>query len=171
MVHGLRGDTEARAEWLAVVEEAGTPQEYRRGYGAVCDAVVLLHQGAAEAAWERVAPEPDQVWKWVCWIWLHWYVGLRTEAAVLAGDPQARRRVEAARRTVAGNPVASAQVDRAEALLDGAPERLPAIATAFEAADCRYQSARTLLLAGGEHAAAGSAALAALGLAAPAASR
>ncbi|MFE7553799.1 hypothetical protein, partial [Streptomyces gardneri] len=57
------------------------------------------------------------------------------------------------------------QLDRAEALLDGGdPPRLLAAARAFDAAGSRYQAARTLLLAGDEHAAAGRAALAALGL-------
>ncbi len=165
MIHGLRGDHDARAAWLAIVDQAGTASEHRWGYGAVFDAMVLLHHGDAGAALERVAPEPDQVWKWVSWIWLHWYVALRAEAAVLAGHPDARDRVDAARTVVAGNPVASAQVDRAEALLDGDPTRLLAAAAAFDAAGCRYQSARTLVLAGGEHAAAGEAALADLGLA------
>ncbi|MCX4822991.1 LuxR C-terminal-related transcriptional regulator [Streptomyces sp. NBC_01142] len=165
MIHGLRGDHDARATWLAVVDRAGTTPEHRYGYGAVLDAMVLLHHGDASAALERVAPEPDQVWKWVSWIWLHWYVALRAEAAVLAGHPDARDRVDAARVMVAGNPVATAQVHRAEALLDGDLPRLLAAADAFGAAGCRYQSARTLLLAGGEHAAAGTAAFTGLGLA------
>ncbi|MBA9005744.1 ATP-binding protein [Thermomonospora cellulosilytica] len=165
MIHGLRGDHDARAAWLAIVDQAGTASEHHWGYGAVFDAMVLLHHGDTGAALERVAPEPDQVWKWVSWIWLHWYVALRAEAAVLAGHPDARDRVDAARTVVAGNPVASAQVDRAEALLDGDPTRLLAAAAAFDAAGCRYQSARTLVLAGDEHAAADEAALADLGLA------
>jgi hypothetical protein len=115
--------------------------------------MVLLHRGDAEAALERVAPEPDQVWKWVSWIWPHWYMALRAEAAVLTGCPYARDLVDTARDTVAGNPAASAQVDRAEAMLDDDLPRLLAAAKAFEAAGCRYQAARTLLLAGGELAA------------------
>ncbi|MFG1750243.1 ATP-binding protein [Streptosporangium sandarakinum] len=165
MIHGLRGDHDARRTWLAIVDEAGTGPEHRRGYGAVFDATVLLHHGDADAALERVAPEPEQVWKWVSWIWLHWYAGLRAEAAVLAGHPDARDRIASARIVAAGNPVVSAQVDRAEALLDGDPPRQLAAAAAFEAAGCRYQAARTLVLAGGEHAAAGETALAGLGLA------
>ena len=66
---------------------------------------------------------------------------------------------------MAGNPVAGAMVERAEALLDDDRARLLATADAFDAAGCRYQSARTLVLAGGEHAARGAAALAELGLA------
>ncbi len=165
MIHGLRGDDEARADWLAIVGESGPEADHRLGYGAVFDAMVLLHRGDADAALERVAPPPDRVWKWVCWVWLHWYTALRAETAVLAGRPDARDRIAAARARVAGNPVASAQVDRAEALLDGDLPRLLGTAAAFDAAGCRYQAARTLVLAGGEHAAAGRAALARLGLA------
>ncbi|AZM44491.1 ATPase [Streptomyces sp. WAC 06738] len=164
MVHGLRGDDTARATWLALAARADTTPEHRHGYGAVFDATVLLHRGDARAALERVAPEPEEVWKWVCWIWLHWYVALRAEAAVLAGHPAARERIAAARGVVTGNPVAAAQVDRAEALLDGDLSRLPALAGAFAAAGSPYQAARTLLLAGGDHTATGEAALAGLGL-------
>jgi hypothetical protein len=66
---------------------------------------------------------------------------------------------------VAGNPVASAIVERAEALLGGDQKRLLATADAFDAAGCPYQSARTLVLAGGDDAARGAAALATLGFA------
>ncbi|MGV9560549.1 ATP-binding protein [Streptomyces sp. NPDC003522] len=162
MVHGLRGDHDARAAWLAIVDRAGTESEHHHGYGAVLDATVLLHHGDPDLALERVAPEPERVWKWVSWIWLHWYVALRAEASVLAGHPDARDRVAAARSTVAGNPVATAQLDRAQALLDGDATRQLAAAAAFEAADCPYQAARTLLLAGRRED--GARALAGLGL-------
>ncbi|MDX5567753.1 ATPase, partial [Streptomyces sp. ID05-04B] len=164
MVHGLRGDHEARAAWLAVVHEAGHESEHRHGYGAVFDATVSLHQGEADAALERLAPPPERVWKWVTWVWLHWYAAVRAEASALAGHPDARERIGSARGMVAGNPVATAQLDRSEALLDGDQARLVAAATAFEAAGCRYQAARTLLLAGDAHAVVGEAALTALGL-------
>ncbi len=164
MVHGLRGDHDARAAWLAIVDRAGSEADHRLGYGAVFDTMVLLHHGDAESALERVEPEPARVWKWVCWVWLHWYVALRAEAAVLAGHPRARERIASARAVVTGNPVASAQVDRAEALLDGDPAGQLAAAAAFDAAGCRYQAARTLVLAGGGHTAAGEAALTGLGL-------
>ncbi|MFM9588369.1 ATP-binding protein [Streptomyces scabiei] len=165
LVHGLRGDHEARETWLGVVTEAGTAAEHHHGYGAVFDAMVLLHHGDPEAALGRLAPAPDEVWKWVSWIWLHWYVGLRAEASVLSGHPEARERVAAGRTLVAGNPVVTAQLDRAQALLDGDLAHRTTIAKAFGAADCPYQSARTLLLAGDGHTAAGTTALARLGLA------
>lgn len=164
MIHGLRGDHRARAEWLDIEDQLVSTPARSAGYGAVFDATVQLHHGQVEAALERVAAEPERLWKWVTWIWLHWYVALRAEAAVLAGHPQARDRVAAARVTVAGNPVATAQVQRAAALLDGDQSGLRAAADAFETAGCRYQRARTLVLAGDENAAAGAAALADLGL-------
>ena len=112
-----------------------------------------------------MAPEPAEVWKFVTWIWLHWYVALRAEAAVLAGSPDAARRVAEARTVVAGNPVAAAILERADALLADDRERLLATADAFDTAGCHYQSARTMVLAGGDHAARGAAALAELGVA------
>ncbi|MEU7823574.1 LuxR C-terminal-related transcriptional regulator [Catellatospora sp. NPDC049133] len=165
MVHGLRDDHEARRDWNAVLRQLGTPPEHTYGYGAVFDALGLLHEGQPDLALRRMAPEPADVWKWVTWIWHHWYVALRAEASVLAGSPDAIDRVAAARTVVAGNPVAEAIVERAQALLDGERERLLATVDAFDAAGCRYQSARTLVLAGGSDAARGTAAVAALGLA------
>ncbi|MFF5208513.1 ATP-binding protein [Streptosporangium sp. NPDC000396] len=168
LTHGLRDDRDARREWQEVLDQLGTPPERAYGYGAVFDAMLLLHHGQVPEALERMAPEPRQVWKWVTWIWHHWYVALRAEAAVLAGSPDARDRLAEARTIVAGNPVAGAIVERAEALLDGDQEALLATADAFDAAGCRYQSARTMVLAGGDHAERGAAALADLGLTPPA---
>ncbi|MGN9837533.1 ATP-binding protein [Nonomuraea sp. H19] len=165
MIHHLRDDHDAEREWRTLLDRLGDTPERTYGYGAVFDAMRLLHRGQGRKALERMAPEPGEVWKWVTWIWLHWYVALRAEAAVLAGRPDARDRLADARTITAGNPVASAIVERAEALLDNDQERLLATADAFDAAGCRYQSARTLVLADGDHAARGAAALADLGLA------
>jgi predicted ATPase/DNA-binding CsgD family transcriptional regulator len=165
MIHGLRDDHDARREWGAVLNRLSPPPEHTYGYGAVFDATLMLHNGRPGEALERMAPEPGEVWKWVTWIWLHWYVALRAEASVIAGSPNARDRLADARTIGAGNPVASAIVERAEALLDKDQERLLATADAFATAGCRYQRARTMVLAGGDHAARGAAALADLGLA------
>jgi len=164
-VHALRDDGAARDEWLGVLDRLGSPPERRHGYGAVFDAMALLHRGAAAQALDRMAPEPADVWKWVTWIWLHWYVALRAEAAVLAGSRYAGDRLAHARTTVTGNPVATAIVDRAAALYDGDRDRLLGTATAFDRAGCPYQYARTLVLAGGDVAARGAAGIARLGLA------
>ncbi|MFG3437376.1 ATP-binding protein [Nonomuraea sp. NPDC047897] len=164
-VHGMRDDQDSRRAWSTVLDRLDPSPGRTHGYGAVFDALLLLHRGQAPEARERLAAEPGEVWKWVTWIWLHWYVALRAEAAVLAGGPDARDRLAEARTIVAGNPVAGAVVDRAEALLDGDREALLATAEAFDAAGCRYQSARTMVLAGGEAGQRGAAALAGLGLA------
>ncbi|MFG1611466.1 ATP-binding protein [Nonomuraea wenchangensis] len=165
MVHGLRDDHDAQRGWREILDRLDVSAERAHGYAAVFDGMLLLHRGQARDALERMAPEASEVWKWVSWIWHHWYVALRTEAVVLAGDPDARRHVTEARVAVAGNPVAEALVARAAAVLDGDRDALLATADAFDAAGCPYQSARTLLLAGGEHAGRGTAAFAALGLA------
>ncbi|WP_328474186.1 LuxR C-terminal-related transcriptional regulator [Actinoplanes sp. NBC_00393] len=143
MVHGLSGDEDGYREWTAILERVGVSPGRALGYGPVFDAMLLLHRGRPAEAVERLAPEPDEVWKWVTWIWLHWYVALRAEAAVLAGSPAAEARVAAARGIVAGNPVAEAMVERAQALLDGDLARVLGTAGAFEAAGCPYQAGRS----------------------------
>ncbi|MFG1784694.1 ATP-binding protein [Rhodococcus oryzae] len=165
MIHGLRDDDDARREWAEVMDQLATPAEQAYGYRAVYDSMLLLHNGDTGEALERMAPEPGEVWRWVTWVWLHWYVALRAEATVLTGSPDAADRLAEARTIVAGNPVAGAIVERAEALLVRDRERMLATADAFDAAGCRYQSARTRVLAGGDDAAVGAAALADLGLA------
>jgi hypothetical protein len=165
MIHNFRGDHDAEREWQMVLDRLGDSSERTYGYGALYDAMQLLHHGHAGQAMERMAPEPGEVWKWVTWIWLHWYVAIRAEATVLSGSPDARDRLADARGITAGNPVAGAIVERAEAFLDQDQERLLATADVFDSAGCRYQVARTMVLAGGEHAARGAALLADLGLA------
>ncbi|MDP9869299.1 MULTISPECIES: ATP-binding protein [Streptosporangium] len=167
MIHGLRDDHDAQREWNTVLNQLGAMPEHTYAYGPVFDAIQLLHRGQAGQALERMAPEPGDVWKWLTWIWLHWYVALRAEATVLAGSPDAGDRLAEARTIVSGNPVAAAVVERAEALFHDDRERLLATADAFDAAGCRYQSARTMVLAGGDHAERGAAAFAGLGLAPP----
>ncbi|WP_285778877.1 hypothetical protein [Microtetraspora sp. NBRC 13810] len=93
------------------------------------------------------------------------FLGRLLPAGGHAGSSDAGDRLAEARTVVAGNPVATAIVERAQALLDNDRERLLATADAFDTAGCRYQSARTLVLAGGAHAARGAAALADLNLA------
>jgi hypothetical protein len=65
----------------------------------------------------------------------------------------------------ADNPIATAIVDRAEALTRGGGHRdgLAAAAVALEAAGCRYQWARTLVLMGGADRRTGEDVLAAMG--------
>ncbi|WP_309116198.1 LuxR C-terminal-related transcriptional regulator [Saccharothrix sp.] len=168
MVHGLRGDDESRARWQAVGAELGVSAQDSAGYRAVFDTVVLLHQGRAAEAAERTAADPGEFDEQVLWVWRDWYLALRAEAAALTGGGDARALVAAARPIVAGNPVATAFLDRAEALMDGDEPRLLATAEAFRAAGSPYQAARTLVLLGGDHTAAGVRAMTALAFAPPA---
>ena len=164
MIHGLRGDHAARDNWLAIIDQLGVTPERRSGYGPTFDAMTLLHHGQAHLALERLGTQTNQLNKWLTWIWLHWHIALRAEAAALAGHPDADHHLTAARPIVAGNPIATAILDRAAALLGHDHEGLLTTAAAFEAAGCPYQRARTLILAGGDTAPTGNAALADLGL-------
>ncbi|MGX1808258.1 ATP-binding protein [Nocardia sp. NPDC055321] len=149
MAHGLRGDDVARGEWLAIVDALGGAGEQQSAYRAVFEAIVLLDRGETTKALEELAIEQDSPDERAIWIWRHWYVALRAEAAVLSGHPDARGVVAAARTTVSGNPIAGPIVERAAALLDGDTTPLAALAAEFERAHCHYQSARTLALAAG----------------------
>jgi predicted ATPase/DNA-binding CsgD family transcriptional regulator len=164
MIHGLRSDDASRDNWLAIIDKLGVTPERKAGYEPTFDAIVLLHHGQATRALERLSTDSYGPNKWLTWIWLHWHIALRAEAAVLAHHPDANHHLTTTRATVAGNPTATAIIDRATALLDNDPERLLATAAAFEAAGCPYQQARTLTLIGGNYAAAGNAALTDLGL-------
>ena len=141
-----------------------SPPIDRAGYSPTFDAIALLHHGQATLALERLDTQADEPNLWLTGILLHWHVALRAEAAVLAGHPDATHHLAAARPIVAGNPIASAILDRAAALLDDDHERLLATATAFDTAGCPYQRARTLILAGRDTASTGNAALVDLGL-------
>jgi predicted ATPase/DNA-binding CsgD family transcriptional regulator len=164
MIHDLRDDQATRAQWLAIIDQLGVTAEHRSGYDPTFDAIALLHHGQATLALERLDTPTEEPNKWLTGILLHWHVALRAEAAVLAGHPDANHHLTAARPIVAGNPIATAILDRAAALLDDDHERLLATATAFETAGCPYQRARTLILAGRDTASTGNAGLVDLGL-------
>jgi hypothetical protein len=84
---------------------------------------------------------------------------------VLAEDESRHARIEHAHPMAAPNPIAAAMVERAAALLTGDIQALVGLAETLNAAGCRYQWARTLVLAGGDHAQRGRAVLDALGVA------
>jgi hypothetical protein len=171
MVHGLRGDAEARAEWLAITADLGSGVAdlggCRLAWVPTYDAILALHEGEPGRAVALMALHPAELVTWDGGEWRPWYAALWAEAAVLAGDPAAAQRLADARPLVATNPVAAAMVERAAALATGERERdqlVEAAATQAEAGAV-YQAARSLILAGGSHAAEGRAAMAALGAA------
>jgi hypothetical protein len=133
-------------------------------YRAVFDAIVALHRGAAAEVTTALADDPDTLDHWDTGVWRQWYAALWAEAAVLddgVDDGDRSKRLDQARKITAGNPIATAIVDRAEALAAGRRARLPAIAATL-GPDCRYQQARTLVLAGDNTQAEGQALLAAM---------
>lgn len=169
MAHGLRGDEAARATWAELTLLLGQDPDWlegcQTGYAPTFDAIVLLHHGDPVAALGRLFEDPSDFRRWYTGEWRPWYAALRAEAAVLAGDAHAREHVERARPIVASNPSASAMVDRAAALAAGEVGRLATVADVLAAEGCRYQWARTLILAGGELATEGRRQMAALGAA------
>lgn len=169
MAHGLRGDDEAREQWVEITRELGVdPEKLERcstGYAPTFDAIVLLHRGDLEGAVRRLEQDPATFDTWYTGEWRPWYAALRAEAAVLAGHGEAQHRIEQARPMGTANPTVTALIDRAAALADGETDRLVGLADVLARSGCRYQHARTLILAGDGHAAEGRRLMAALGAA------
>lgn len=164
-VCGLRGDEAGRQKWLTVVRQLitpGNPLGYIR-HSEFFDALVLLHRGRAEEALSLMATPPEEFRAWYDGMWLPWYAALWAEAAVLAGQQDAAGRIKRARQAADGNPIALAIADRSAALAAADRDGMLAAAERLRAAGCRYQRARTLVLAGGPERARGEDELAAMG--------
>jgi hypothetical protein len=127
--------------------------------------LLLLHRGLTRPAVQVLDTPPEKFSEWYTGLWRPWYAALWAEAAVLSGHRDAVARIQPARSAAAGNPIATAIVDRAAALTGRAGDRdgLTAAAAALQAAGCRYQWARTLVFIGGKHRAQGESILAAMG--------
>jgi hypothetical protein len=134
-------------------------------YTQVFDGLVALHRGELDGALARVADPPESFRHWHDGAWRQWYAAVWAEVAVMTELRDRRQRLDRARLIVGHNPVASAIVDRAEAIDAGDIDSLLTAATALDAAGCRYQYARSLVLAGGDARARGNAILTAIGAA------
>src|SRR4029453_3050971 len=117
MVHGLRDDAEARAEWLAITVDLGVDRI--RGEGCAMawapsfDAIPALHQGHAGEAVARMTLHPADLRTWDGGEWRPWYAALWAEAAVLAGHPEAAERLEGGPPLARAHPHAARQCARA----------------------------------------------------------
>ena len=123
-------------------------------FGQFFDASVLLHRGQSAEAVEVLAVAPEDFVNHYNGQWRAWYASAWAEAAVLAHHPDA------------GDPVASAIVMRAAALLSDTPNDrsdIVAAAAALRVLGARYQWARTLVMLGGDDRERGEQELAALG--------
>jgi predicted ATPase/DNA-binding CsgD family transcriptional regulator len=164
-VHGMRGDTAARDEWMRIFS-ALVPyarQTHDQHTFAFFEALMLLHLGRAREAVQQLEIHPRKLRRWFQSIWRPWYAATWVEAGVLAGEPDAAERIASVRATTAENAVTAALVQRAAALAAGDRGGILAAADALEAAGCRYQWARSLLLAGGPERERGASALVAMG--------
>lgn len=166
-VCGLRGDDAGRAKWLSVVRALVNPSKPlgTRRQLEFFEALVPLHRGRPAEAVTLLPTPPEEFRSSYSGRWRSWYAAVWAEAAVLAADPAAADRISRARRCAAGNPIALAMVDRAAALARGDRDGMLDAARALRAAGCRYQWARTLVLAGGQEQARGEDELAAMGAA------
>jgi predicted ATPase len=151
MVHEMRGDEAARDAWLQVADEVriGTVPASTMHYGEFFDALVLLHRGHPREAVALLACPPEEFRTSHNGKWRTWYAALWAEAAVLAGHPDAADRLARARRSTMDNPIALSIVERSAALAAGDRDRALASGERLQLAGCRYQWARTLILACG----------------------
>jgi hypothetical protein len=154
MAYGIRGDDQGRREWLEIGADMRRVAERVRGrqtiYCPAFDAMVALHRGEIDRALEHLAGDPESFKRWHDSAWRPWYTAAWAEAAVLGALPDRRSRLDRARYLTRGNPVAGAIVERAAAVDAADAGRIAATAAALDAAGCRYQQARSLVLAGGE---------------------
>ena len=166
-VHAMRGDDAGRDHWLGLVSELKRTVRCigpeREAFEPLLSATVALHRGEFDAALEDLHQGPEELRAWFTGMWRQWYAAAWAEAALLAGRPDVADRLARARFAAIGNPVAMALVDRVAALAAGDRAGVLAAAAALDATGCRYQWARTLVLAGGPEAAIGEQALAAMG--------
>jgi hypothetical protein len=161
----LRGDDAGQASWMAVVDGLTRPDKpiSEIHHGEFFDALVLVHHGRPAEAVSTLSAAPEDFRDSHSGLWRPWYAALWAEAAVLAGDAAAASRISRARQCSSGNPIALAIVDRSAALARGDRNAMLAAAERLRAAGCRYQWARTLVLAGGTDRSRGEAELAAMG--------
>src|SRR4029453_11879339 len=132
-------------------------------FNEFCDSLLWLHRGEGERAMDTMLTPPEEFLAWHNGMWRPWYAAPWAEAAVLAQPPDAEERLARARQLVADNPIADAVVDRAAAQMSADRDGVLAAAKSLEAAGCRYQGARSLVLAGGKERAIGETALSGMG--------
>jgi hypothetical protein len=134
-------------------------------HGEFFDALVLIHHGHPAEAVSMLSAAPEDFRDSHSGLWRPWYAALWAEATVLAGDAAAADRISRARQCSRDNPIALAIVDRSAALVSGDRNAMLAAAEQLRVAGCRYQWARTLVLAGGRDRSRGETELAAMGAA------
>jgi predicted ATPase len=153
MVHGILGDTAARAEWTHVTDDLLGDQESpsRFAWASAFDALVDLHGGSCAAAVERLTVDIDDERLW--WhagqtMYRPWYAAIWAEAAALCGLDDTPDRLARASDATRHNPVTAAMVHRAAAIATGDRRAVADLAPTFAALGCPYQEERSRVLAG-----------------------
>lgn len=151
MVHGLRGDHQSRKQWLQILSDfRGIElEDLNAGPSGAFDAVVALHHGDYEQAYDRLSADPREQ-HWTTPLFSQWRAGLLCEAAVLSDAPDVEELLMSAVTSTAGNPIAALFVERSAALHNKDHSSFPAIIASFRHLDYGYQAARTLIFTGGE---------------------
>src|SRR5262249_58920067 len=128
------------------------------GWPPVFDGLLALHRNDPAGAMRRLAADiddPEMFSAISSWEYRPWYAALWAEAAALGHYPHAAARVERSRRAARDNPIATAMVERAAAIISGDRETIVRLAITFARLGCPYQQARTARMATGPLARAG----------------
>ena len=156
MVHGMRGDDGRRAAWVRLTIDLGADPEQLAGcllgWPPVFDGLLALHRDDPAGAMRRLAvdiDDPELFGSLGSWEYRPWYAALWAEAAVLDRYPDAAARVERSRHAARDNPIATAMVERADAIATGDRKKLVRLAITFAQLGCPYQQARTARIAAG----------------------
>ncbi|WP_232661063.1 ATP-binding protein [Pseudonocardia sp. TRM90224] len=161
-VCGMKADEAGQARWTEVLEQLrSTRHRIENECGEeLFTALLHLHRNDHASATAVLSQHPHHVIGLLDGVWRPWLAALSVEAAALAGAADIAERVASARRATDGSAVAALIVDRAAAYATGDTDGIRTAGKAMLAAGCRYQWARSLVLAGDEE---GPAAMAALG--------
>ena len=108
MAYGIRGDDEARLEWLQIFADMHRVVSPTRGrhtiYRPAFDGMVACTAVRSDVALGHVAGEPESFKPWHDAAWRPWYTAVWAEAGVLAALPDRRARLDRARFVVRGEP-------------------------------------------------------------------
>ena len=117
------------------------------------DGLLALHRDDPATAVRRLATDiddPELCRSAGSGPWRPWYAALWAEAAVLDHHPEAGTRIDRSRHVARDNPIATAIVERAEAIATGDRDALVRLAITFAQLGCPYQQARTGRIAAGQ---------------------
>jgi predicted ATPase/DNA-binding CsgD family transcriptional regulator len=150
MVHGMRDESSAREEWLAIARDVIPPADRAMDLEllgpVLMDGLLLLHRGQPDAALALLTLDPDDMPHRVRWyqsLWLPWYAAAWAEASALSGVSDLDPRLDRARRVALPNPIVQLLIDRAACLAAGDLAALPAIGEQLRKLGSRYQAERT----------------------------